>query len=110
MTDFAALDVGYTVEGYFDLVRSGALNEDDHVELLGGLVVASPPQGSLHAAVLTAADASIRRAVSDRATIRVQMPFVAGSRSVPEPDLAVVPGRPFDYLTRHPSEALLVVE
>ena len=38
------------------------------------------------------------------------MPFVAGSRSVPEPDLAVVPGRPFDYLTRHPSEALLVVE
>lgn len=110
MPTTTATDDGYTTESYFDLVRAGVLRDDDRVELLEGLVVASPPQGPLHAAVLAAVDEELRRAVGGRATLRVQMPLLAGPRSAPEPDLAVVPGRPFDYARRHPDSALLVVE
>ena len=42
--------------------------------------------------------------------VRVQLSFVAGKRSVPEPDVAVVPGRKTDYLSAHPTTALLIVE
>ncbi len=101
---------GFSASTYFDMVRSGALGEDDRVELLEGVIVASPPQGPLHAAVLTDVLAALIRAVADRAVVRAQMPFLAGRRSVPEPDVAVVPGRSADYQFRHPDAALLVVE
>jgi len=110
MTTSAASDHGYTIDAYFDLVRAGAIEEGDHVELLEGLVVASPPQGPLHAGVLTALYENLREAIGQRASIRVQMPLLLGSRSAPEPDVAVVAGEAFDYLTRHPEAALLVAE
>jgi Uma2 family endonuclease len=40
----------------------------------------------------------------------VQQPFIVGGCSVPEPDVAVVPGTDADYDTQHPTQALLVVE
>jgi len=103
-------DFGFSVEGYFELVERGLLEEDDHVELLEGLIVASPPQGPLHASVTMSVDTALRNAVGDRASVRVQMPLLSGPRSAPEPDVAVVAGRPVDYRDRHPDHALLVVE
>jgi len=40
----------------------------------------------------------------------VQLTFVAGRWSVPEPDVAILPGSIDDYDTVHPRDALLVVE
>jgi Uma2 family endonuclease len=108
--DLTEQDSGYTVTSYFELAERGLLEDGDHVELLEGLIVASPPQGPLHASVTMAVDAALRRAIGERASIRVQMPFVAGPRSVPEPDIAVVSGTAADYRDRHPSRALLIVE
>lgn len=110
MSELIEQDCGFSVSSYFELVERGLLEEDDHVELLEGLIVASPPQGPLHAGVTMAVDAALRRAVGERASIRVQMPLVAGPRSVPEPDIALVPGTAADYLDHHPTGALLVVE
>ena len=101
---------GYTVSAYFDLVAGGEIGDEDRTELLDGIVISAPPQGPLHAAILMGAEEVVRSAIGDRASIRVQMPFLAGARSVPEPDLAVVPGRPLDYVLDHPTQALLVVE
>ncbi len=106
----ATEDRGFTAVSYFDLVRRGLLDEDDQVELLEGLVVSAPPQGPLHASVVMAVQEALREAVGHRASIRVQMPLVVGARSVPEPDVAVVSGKPVDYRDRHPESALLVVE
>ena len=110
MSEAVEQDPGFSVEGYFELVERGLLEEDDHVELLEGLIVSSPPQAPLHASVTMCVDAALRKAVGDRASIRVQMPLLAGPRSAPEPDVAVVPGTPADYRDRHPNHALLVVE
>jgi Uma2 family endonuclease len=103
-------DSGFTVTGYFRLVEQGYLEADDRVELLEGLVVASPPPGPLHASIIARVDRALRTAIGDRAFLRIQSPLLAGLWSAPEPDIAVVPGVTEDYELSHPAHALLVVE
>ena len=100
----------YTVTDYFNLVRDGVLAEDDRVELLDGVVVAEPPMDPPHASGIGRATRAIERAINDRALMRVQAPFIASPFSAPEPDVAVVPGKPEDYDQQHPTVALLLVE
>jgi Uma2 family endonuclease len=53
---------------------------------------------------------ALRSAVGDRAYVDQQHCFIAGPMSVPQPDVAVLPGRLVDYFSHHPSSAHLVVE
>jgi Uma2 family endonuclease len=99
-----------TVERYFGLVEAGVLSEDDRVELLEGVVVAMTPQNPPHATGVVRADEALRLAVGRRAHVRPQLSLVLGRHSVPEPDLAVVPGCADDYETSHPTTAWLVIE
>jgi Uma2 family endonuclease len=85
------------------------LAERDRVELLEGVVVAMAPQNPPHAAGVARVDGAIRRLIGDGAHVRPQLSLVL-TRSVPEPDLAVVPGAADDYQTSHPSTALLMIE
>lgn len=101
---------GYTTGGYFGLVHSGALDSDDRVELLDGLIVAMPPQDPEHASAVGRIEDALRSAVAGAVVIRVQSPVVLGPHSVPEPDLAVVAGHRADYDHHHPTTALLIIE
>jgi Uma2 family endonuclease len=96
-----------SVKEYDHLVDSGAF-EDEHVELLEGVMVEMSPQGTRHHSVVMKLNAVLSRLVGDRALIAVQGPFAASRRSKPEPDLALVP--PGDYLNAHPSKAYLIIE
>lgn len=42
--------------------------------------------------------------------VRSQLPLALGAESMPEPDVAVVLGKPDDYRKAHPTAALLVLE
>ena len=99
-----------TVERYFGLLEAGVLSEDDRVELLEGVVVAMTPQNPPHASGVARADEALRIAVGRRAHVRPQLSLVLGRHSVPEPDLAVVPGSADDYDASHPTTAWLVIE
>jgi Uma2 family endonuclease len=110
MSNQRAVGAGYTVDAYFTLVQDGLLSEDDRVELLDGVIVAEPPMDPPHASGITYVTQALMRAIGDRGVVRVQAPLIADLFSVPEPDVAVVPGEARDYLDRHPCEALLVVE
>jgi Uma2 family endonuclease len=110
MSEGYVADSRYTVEAYFDLVKRGLLDEDDRVELLEGIIVAEPPMDPPHAVGIQKLADAVRSIVRDRAAVRTQSPFLAFPYSVPEPDVAVVPGRDEDYWERHPTSALLVVE
>ena len=110
MADAAPAESRYTSERYFALVDQGVLHPDDRVELLEGVVVAMAPQNPPHAAVTSQAARVLGRIVGERAAVRVQVPLIAGPYSVPEPDVAIVPGREMDYHRAHPTTALLVVE
>ncbi len=56
------------------------------------------------------ANEALLRAIGGRAHVRPQLSLVLGRRSVPEPDLAVVPGSAADYDAAHPTTAWLVIE
>jgi Uma2 family endonuclease len=106
-----AADTGhYDVASYFGLVEKGLLSPDDRTELLEGLVVAMAPQNPAHAATVWRISARISALVGDRAIVRSQLPLLAGSKSVPEPDLAVVPYRKDEWQRAHPDRCLLAIE
>lgn len=100
----------YTVEQYFALVDRGVLEPDDKVELLEGVVVAMAPEGLWHTNGVRLVARALTRAVGTRAYVDQQHCLIAGALSVPEPDVAVLPGMLEDYLTHHPAHALLAVE
>jgi Uma2 family endonuclease len=99
-----------TADEYFDLVRTGQLDPSDKVELLEGVVVAMAPQGPLHAGLITKITELLVTMFRGRGAVRVQLSYLAGPFTVPEPDFAVVPGRPAEYEARHPDRAHLIIE
>ncbi|HKA29371.1 MAG TPA: Uma2 family endonuclease [Candidatus Binatia bacterium] len=101
---------GYTADEYLGLVDEGVLGADDRVELLEGLIVVREPQNPSHASGVWRAHRVLERAVGDRAIVRGQLDYIAGPRSVPEPDVAVVPPVPDGYASAHPARAHLVLE
>lgn len=108
--DPSCAEPGYTVQSYLQLVASGDLSPDDRVELLDGVIVAEPPEDPEHASGTARLNQVLQRIVGSRAVVRVQNPLLLGSRSAPEPDVALVAGRAEDYDHVHPTTALLVVE
>ena len=100
----------YTVERYLALFDEGVLDRDDRVELLEGVVVATAPSNPPQAAAISRIVRALFEAIGRRAVIRVQSSFRASRYSMPEPDVAVVPGNEPDYDKRHPRTALLLVE
>jgi Uma2 family endonuclease len=100
----------WTRKEYERAAYAGAFG-DRRVELLDGVVYDMTAQHSPHAAGVQKTRRALEQAFppSDY-DIRVQMPLLLGRYSMPEPDLAVVPGEPDDYVKSHPRSALLVVE
>lgn len=110
MAEPAQVDPRYTVQSYLRLVDTGVLGPDDRVELLEGVIVAMAPQNPRHASATRRVSEALREAIGRRAVVSVQLPLIAGGHSVPEPDIAVLPGTSGDYDRTHPTHALLVVE
>lgn len=105
-----AVPARWTTEQFLRLVDKGVLGPDDQVELLEGVIVAMAPSNVAHDGAVGLVSQALFRAVGDRAVVRVQLSFVAGPHSLPEPDVTVVPGTARDYERRRPAGALLVVE
>jgi Uma2 family endonuclease len=99
-----------TRERYRELVADGTIGADDRVELLDGVIVAMSPQNPAHAGVVGKLAVRLGGVTGPAAFVRVQSPLDLGRLSMPEPDLAVVPGHPDDYMAVHPTTALLVIE
>jgi Uma2 family endonuclease len=95
---------------YDKMIDAGTLGEDEHVELVDGVMVAMSPEGPPHSATIDLCADVLRRAFGDAFTVRVQHPLVIDPDGEPEPDLVVVAGSPFDYFDEHPRTAALVVE
>jgi Uma2 family endonuclease len=77
--------------------------------LIDGVIIEEGPMNPPHAVTLGLVEDTIRAAFGAGWWLRHQSPLVLGLDTDPEPDLAVVAGRPRDY-TGHPTTAVLVVE
>src|SRR5438132_273068 len=77
--------------------------------LIDGVILEQGPMNPPHAITLGLVEEALRTAFGAGWWLRQQSPLILGQDTDPEPDLAVVPGRPRDY-TSHPTTAALVVE
>jgi len=94
---------------YDRLVDLGVL-EGAALELIGGELVVAEPQGPYHASVISAVDYALRAGLPPGWLVRLQAPVSLDDESEPEPDVAVVPGRPGDYTDAHPARPALAIE
>ena len=92
---------------YEKLARDGFF-DDEHVELLFGMVVAMPPPDPEHSESVWRVDELLRNQIRGRARVHSQNPFAATEDSEPQPDVFVVPLG--DYWRSHPEHAYLIVE
>jgi len=88
---------------YECLVERGLFEPDDRIELIDGLLVVREPQSAPHLVAL-------QRTFGGGWNVRPAGPVALDEDSEPEPDLAVVPGDPRDYVGGHPARPALVVE
>ncbi len=100
----------WTRKEYDRLIEIGFFDEDEPVELVGGQLIVAEPKSTGHSVALQLAAEALRRAFGGGWTVRVQDPIAPDDESEPEPDLAVVPGSPREYLATHPSRPALVLE
>ncbi len=100
----------WTRADYSQMAEAGVFHPDERVELINGEILTMTPQRSQHAALISIVDEHLRTTFGLDYLIRIQMPIALGDDSEPEPDLAIVPGRPHAYLTHYPTTALLIVE
>ena len=90
------------------MVDVGIFDEDEHIELLRGVIVKMSPQKWHHAAVTSWLNEQLVLQLAGAFEVRPQLPYAASDWSEPEPDLAVVVK---DRERRdHPSAALLIIE
>lgn len=95
---------------YERLIDLGAFEPGERLELLGGQLVVREPQGRPHATGIRLVARALRVVFGPDWTIEAQLPVALDDESEPEPDIAVVPGGPRDYIESHPNRPELVVE
>jgi Uma2 family endonuclease len=101
----------WTYDQWDRAVESGVF-EGQRVELIDGEIIEMSPQYEPHVLAVSRIAAKLRDIFPEpEFWVRSQAPMRAGSRSDPEPDIAVVRGPLSHYLrTGHPQHALLIIE
>jgi len=94
----------FTVEEYHRLIAAGILDEDEHVELLEGVITRMSPHGVPPARCIQWLNRYLIRPLSEDYVVRPQLPLTLRPRNEPEPDLAVVSAAA-EKEDAHPTEA-----
>jgi Uma2 family endonuclease len=100
----------WTRSEYYRLDELGIFHPAEQLELVGGQIVVKERQSPAHAAAIRLARAVFEAAFGPGWDVRTRSPITLDDESEPEPDIAVVPGRPRDYIAAHPSCPPLVLE
>ena len=102
----------FSVDEYDRMIAAGILQEDEHVELLGGAIVCMAPIGIPHANVVSFLLNWFARRLPEAFHVRVQDPIRIPPKAEPEPDLVIVRGPIGTYARAHPGPAdvLLAIE
>lgn len=92
----------WTIERYHQAIAAGLL-EGEPVELLDGEIVVMPAEGVVHAGLGNLGVDYLRSLLGNRVQIREGKPItLPTSASEPEPDVAIVEPRFWDYVEHHP--------
>jgi Uma2 family endonuclease len=100
----------WTRAEYERLIEIGVFHPGEPIELLGGELMVSEPQGSAHYTAIGLMEDALRAALGPGWLVRSQGPIALTDDSEPEPDVAVTRGSRRDYSREHPARPALVVE
>jgi Uma2 family endonuclease len=100
----------FTVDDYHRMIDAGIVKEDDRVQLVDGVIIEMSPQSEPHARLIQKLNRALSRGLSDDYVVRPQLPLTLGTKSEPEPDLAVVRAGDAASRDEHPKTAVLVIE
>ena len=100
----------WTRSEYYRLDELGIFHPAERLELVGGQIVVKERQSPAHATAIRLAREVFGAAFGPGWDVRTRSPISLDEESEPEPDIAVVPGRPRDYIAAHPSCPSLVLE
>ena len=100
-----------SIERYHEMIRCGALTEDDPVELLEGYLVEKMPRNPPHHTSTRRVRRALEAAVDDQWIVDSQEAVTLGD-SEPEPDVCVIRGDEDEFAQRNPgpSDIGLLVE
>jgi Uma2 family endonuclease len=100
----------WTAKEFYRLLDLGFF-KGQRVQLIEGEILQMAPQKNYHAMGITLTEDALRVVFGPNFWIRVQMSIDLTPYSVPDPDLAVVPGAPRTHnIAFNPTTALLLVE
>ena len=100
----------WTRAEYYRLDELGIFHPDERLELVGGQIVVKERQSPAHATAIMLAREVLEHVFGAGWDVRTRAPISLDEESEPEPDVAVVPGGPRDYLAARPSCPPLVLE
>jgi Uma2 family endonuclease len=102
----------FTAEQYFQMIATGILTKDDHVELLEGEILEMTPIGLGHAACTANLLRILILGIDGRGIVWSSGTIHLSDRSAPQPDLAVLRPNPRKYRDAYPApeDVLLLVE
>ena len=110
MTSYETRTRRFSRAEYDRLIELGVFQPGEPIELIGGELIVAEPQGAAHYGVIRKTARALEAAFGVGWEVRTQGPIGLDDESEPEPDVAVVPGGPDDYLVDHPSRPVLTVE
>lgn len=102
----------FSVKEYHRMIDSGILTDEDQVELLEGWIVPKMARNPPHDAVIAQLQLEVIGPRLPKGWFCRVQSAITTPDSEPEPDLAILRGRPLDYLKRHPGpkDMALVIE
>src|SRR5262249_39385210 len=100
----------FTRAEYERLIELGIFQPDEEIELIGGELLVAEAQGGPHYTAIPRTAKALEAAFGRGWEVRTEGPIALDDDSEPEPDVAVVPGKPEDYSRSHPSRPVLTVE
>lgn len=110
MTMSEARNRPWTRIEYEKLIELGIFQPGEAIELIGGQLIVSEPQGALHYTAILRTARALEVVFGAGWVVRIQGPIGLDDDSEPEPDVSVVRGRIEDYRAVHPSRPDLTVE
>lgn len=92
------------------MVEAGVFDEDEHLELLEGVIVAMSPQRPPHSQIIQRLSDPLFVRVPPEFVLRCQLPLSFAPHSEPEPDVAIVKRTEARSMLHHPTTASLIFE
>lgn len=98
----------WTRDSFYRLSQAGYF-DGRRVQLVEGRIIEMPPQKHAHAYAVSLIADFLRCELAEEYWVREGKPLNLDAENDPEPDVAVVPGKPWEHKD-HPASAALIVE